>query len=808
MKELIDNTSLHHNIKSLILRFPDLDPVLTLCLKRQEMNISSAQIEAKIDRMVAFKQMMHLVVKENAEIMLSRALAVKPYVNRLLERSSFIEYAEFLEVYEAELGEQHQLSFKLQWSNNEEFFIQLVNANTERVFLINLSESFLRHQKLKSGISFVTQEFSVEDRLVKDTLMEISHMSNDVLVELLVDVREYVRFLYKLSETLSTLDMLTSLALSDDFVKPEFGGSLAIKQGRHPILDTMAVANPLRSLHILTGPNMSSTYLRHVVLLSIMVQIGLSNRDFIEVEIQETSIIMAKLGIAVEEATIFCWAICEKLLQTCAFISLATNLLQMTCLADLHPCVTNHYFMAKTVPDHMEYPHQLAQGKPPASTTHYGYKISSWGHLIMGLKGGSDDMIDPDPSLLDTLDSEFSTIGDSFDSGGDEAAPAILDPEYSTIGDSFDSESDVPEAVIVNMATKVAPAKADSTLTVEMDKDDFEEDSENQIIENVFDAEVKEDDTSLKISVDNIPSSAAVCDSFAFEDENEGIKQYVSASALKVSESSVRRTPCCGDVCNAQYLTTKARSRVDEMVKGKSKGEIKTALLEQLHSQEKMDISTSGFLIGGQYLCKKYFSSLSEVSPYMVKEVFRAFEVGQRFFVHGNTVGIKQSVATIGFINWLKNFAVNYGNYAPDEQKLIISACFSIKEMFLMYKEQSPGPLVKKSSFYSLFKSKFGPAREDKSLPCVRLSSYTSHSRCDQCLLLERFQRSCQSAEDLAMSKSLKQEHRLTYVRARIAIEELRFKAINDPANHVYCQIDDMDNSKVRRKCPFQITLT
>ena len=110
----------------------------------------------------------------------------------------------------------------------------------------------------------------------------------------------------------------------------------------------------------------------------------------------------------------------------------------------------------------------------------------------------------------------------------------------------------------------------------------------------------------------------------------------------------------------------------------------------------------------------------------MVTEVLKALASGYRFFDHGNTVGIKPSVTTIGFINWLKNFAVNYGNSASDEQKLVTSACFSIKEMFLMYMEQSPGPLISKSSFYSLFKSKIWSAVEDMSLPCVQASSSRS----------------------------------------------------------------------------------
>ena len=145
-----------------------------------------------------------------------------------------------------------------------------------------------------------------------------------------------------------------------------------------------------------------------------------------------------------------------------------------------------------------------------------------------------------------------------------------------------------------------------------------------------------------------------------------------------------------------------------------------------------MEISTSGFFIGGKFLCKKFFCELSKVSPYILKEVFKALSMGQKFFVHGNTVGMRQSSSSIGFVVWLKNFATNYGNFAPDEQVIVISACFTIKEMYLMYKIQAPAPLVGMSTFYALFQSKFGARREDPTLPHVRLSSYTTHSRCDQ----------------------------------------------------------------------------
>lgn len=68
-------------------------------------------------------------------------------------------------------------------------------------------------------------------------------------------------------------------------VRPEFTDTLAIKQGRHPILERVAGQQPVSNnsyisegsnFVIITGPNMSgkSTYLKQVALCQIMAQIG------------------------------------------------------------------------------------------------------------------------------------------------------------------------------------------------------------------------------------------------------------------------------------------------------------------------------------------------------------------------------------------------------------------------------------------------------------------------------------------------------------------------------------------------------
>lgn len=69
-------------------------------------------------------------------------------------------------------------------------------------------------------------------------------------------------------------------------MRPEFTDTLAIKSGRHPVLETvqsagMVVSNDIycsdaAHFHIVHGPNMSgkSTYLRQTGLLTVMAMVG------------------------------------------------------------------------------------------------------------------------------------------------------------------------------------------------------------------------------------------------------------------------------------------------------------------------------------------------------------------------------------------------------------------------------------------------------------------------------------------------------------------------------------------------------
>ena len=345
-----------------------------------------------------------------------------------------------------------------------------------------------------------------------------------------------------------------------------------------------------------------------------------------------------------------------------------------------------------------------------------------------------------------------------------------MDLEFSTIGDSFDSRSSSSDEE--NFSLSNTREASDFLLAVNSSK--------GKSVAVALDA---------SSTLNNLPSVSSGEDIFDFSDENEVIERFRPISTQK-SELSLTINSCCDSYCNSQILSAQVGDKIEKLVRNKKKGEIKDSLLNQLYAQKNLGLSTHGFMIGGHFFCWKSFCSVSKVSYYLVREIFRAFSIGQKHFIHGNVVGLRETAATIGFICWVKTFAENFGNYAPDEKVIVISAVFTVKEIYELYKVQAPDPQVAKSSFYNLLKTKFGPKRVDRSLPCVRISSYSTHSRCDQCLLLERFQRSCQTEDDLNMAKELKQEHKQTYVRARVAIEEKRLQAISDPNSHVFIQGD------------------
>lgn len=156
----------------------------------------------------------------------------------------------------------------------------------------------------------MTEVFLMSEKWVYGTILPsqtslILTSMNRTVTQLLEIFRNHINALYKASEAIALLDFLTSLATYNlnstnlgrlfytplsmcthqRIVRPEFSNTLAIKSGRHPILECILLVPVVpndtftslsSSFQFVTGPNMSgkSTYLKQVALLVIMAQIG------------------------------------------------------------------------------------------------------------------------------------------------------------------------------------------------------------------------------------------------------------------------------------------------------------------------------------------------------------------------------------------------------------------------------------------------------------------------------------------------------------------------------------------------------
>ncbi|WP_125765743.1 DNA mismatch repair protein MutS [Levilactobacillus mulengensis] len=167
------------------------------------------------------------------------------------------------------------------------YYIEVTKVNLDKL----PADRYERKQTLANAERFSTPELKDKERLI----LEAEEKSVALEYKLFVDLREQVKLaitrLQKLAAAIASLDVLQSFAVvSEDyhFIKPTLieGHNLAIKQGRHPVVEKVlgrqsyvpndVMMDEQTNILLITGPNMSgkSTYMRQLALTVIMAQMG------------------------------------------------------------------------------------------------------------------------------------------------------------------------------------------------------------------------------------------------------------------------------------------------------------------------------------------------------------------------------------------------------------------------------------------------------------------------------------------------------------------------------------------------------
>ncbi|XP_039767855.1 mutS protein homolog 4 isoform X2 [Ornithorhynchus anatinus] len=363
-----------------------------------------------------------------------KCYAVRSNINEFLDiaRRTYTEIVDDIAGMITQLAEKYGLPLKTSFSSARGFFIQM-NMNCSALPNGQLPSEFIKVTKMKNAYSFTSADLIKMNERCQESLREIYHMTYMIVCKLLSEIYDHIHCLYKLSDTVSMLDMLLSFAHActlSDYVRPEFTDTLGVKQGWHPILEKISMERPVANdtyilegsnVVIITGPNMSgkSTYLKQIALCQIMAQIGsyvpaeyssfriaeqiftrISMDDDIETnsstfmkEMKEVAYILQNAndkslilidelgrGTNTEEGIGISYAVCEYLLSLKAFTLFATHFLELCHIDAIYPNVENIHFEVQHLKnstrnkESIAYTYKLSKGH--TEEKHYGLKAA------------------------------------------------------------------------------------------------------------------------------------------------------------------------------------------------------------------------------------------------------------------------------------------------------------------------------------------------------------------------------------------------------------------------------------------------
>ena len=176
-------------------------------------------------------------------------------------------------------------------------------------------------------------------------------------------------------------------------------------------------------------------------------------------------------------------------------------------------------------------------------------------------------------------------------------------------------------------------------------------------------------------------------------------------------------------------LEEEQRKVMSEHFRGPKKLDIKTKLLEHIKSQAVLGKDSSSYTYWSHSFCVAAFSKVTGISKYLLVKVLTDFRDGVQRYIHGSSETPRRSLAQLNFISWMISYSELHGQADPEKMTTVLPAFLNKAALFKIYQAEAPQPQLKSSSFYNLMRKAFGVNRVDKSLPHIRISKYSSHSK-------------------------------------------------------------------------------
>jgi DNA mismatch repair protein MutS len=244
----------------------------------------------ELDELPEIKDLLARAIEDNPPITLKEGGLIKKGFDSTLDRLREISREGKRWIADLETKERMRTgisSLKVRYNKVFGYYIEVTKPNLPAV-----PSHYRRKQTLSNAERFITQELQEYETQVLNAEEEKETLEYQIFLQVLEKVSAEVPKIQRIAQALAEIDVLSALAEVGErygYNRPQFneGDSLAISEGRHPVLERMGleerfVPNDLalnsedRQILIITGPNMAgkSTIMRQAALISIMAQIG------------------------------------------------------------------------------------------------------------------------------------------------------------------------------------------------------------------------------------------------------------------------------------------------------------------------------------------------------------------------------------------------------------------------------------------------------------------------------------------------------------------------------------------------------
>ena len=193
-----------------------------------------------------------------------------------------------LQIQERETQRTEIPSLKIGYNSVFGYYLEVRNTHKDKV-----PEEWIRKQTLVNAERYITEELKEYERKILGAEERIYQLETQIYAELVSKIQANISAIQKNCRILARLDVLSGfadLAVANNYCCPQMndGKVISIKNGRHPVIETMMQAgeefvpndiyldNENQQIIILTGPNMAgkSALLRQTALIVLMAQVG------------------------------------------------------------------------------------------------------------------------------------------------------------------------------------------------------------------------------------------------------------------------------------------------------------------------------------------------------------------------------------------------------------------------------------------------------------------------------------------------------------------------------------------------------